>query len=217
MNSKNTIVYVKVKGKRPDGFVDPPVFEWNIQKEKKLWSLLSQLNDPDKEIDWALLAEGLDAPIYFLKRRCYELFTKHFELLRQQIDRKNKNALTDRSETPERDSTEEITKEVNFLNQLPVRTPGTIQEEFNEDNGPKDKNKTPDTMKKAIEQLKSSRILNFKGNKLDYNNREEGLTRYDSTYEKEGVHTEETESELSSSLGVSKSTLEEALMDKLQI
>lgn len=72
-------------------------------------------------------------------------------------------------------------------------------------------------MKKAIEQLKSSRILNFKGNKLDYNNREEGLTRYDSTYEKEGVHTEETESELSSSLGVSKSTLEEALMDKLQI
>lgn len=218
MDSKNTIVYIRIKGKRPANFTDPDVFDWNLDKEKRLWNFLSKLHDPDEEIDWDMLSEGLDTPIYFLKRRCYELFTKHLELLKQQIDRKNRNI----SESDELESNHslQIKREVEFLNQMPVRTPGTIQEETNEEveedrdesNGNKGSDSTNIT-KRAIDHLKSSKILNF--NHEFYENRKHQTDTHEYVNNKEDE--DNSESELSSSLGVSKSTLEEALMDKLQI
>ena len=88
MNNTNTIVYVKVRGKKPAGFIDPPNFVWDQNKEKKLWSIISKLDSQRNEIDWKLISETLNAPDYFLKKRSYKLFAKHLELLQKQIDRK---------------------------------------------------------------------------------------------------------------------------------
>ncbi|KAL3239114.1 Atg29p [Nakaseomyces bracarensis] len=216
MDSKNTVVYIRVKSKRPSDFTDPPVFDWNLEKEKRLWNFLSKLHDPDEEIDWDLLSEGLDTPIYFLKRRCYELFTKHLELLKQQIDRKNR---TISESDDDSNHSLQIKKEVEFLNQMPVRTPGTIHEEPNPDieedtwlnKGDKALG-TEDITKRAIDHLKSSKILNFNQDFYEQKQNINGTQEY-----LNGDHEDNSGSELSSNIGVSKSTLEEALMDKLQI
>lgn len=218
MDSQNTIVYIRVKGKRPANFTDPPAFDWDLDKEKRLWNFLSKLHDPDEEIDWDILSEGLNTPIYFLKRRCYELFTKHLELLKQQIDKKNRNIPDDEKSNHSR----RIKKEVELLNQVPVRTPGTIQEETNDEieadiNELKGNMQNPtgeDITKRAINHLKSSKILNF-NHEFYKNNKDINQTAKEEF--SNNIDKDSSESELSSSLGVSKSTLEEALMDKLQI
>ncbi|AET38112.1 Atg29p Ecym_2379 [Eremothecium cymbalariae DBVPG len=84
MDIKNTIVYIKVPGRRWDGFVDHPKFRWNYEQEKKLWSLVSTLDNKD-EIDWELLVKELKAPEFFLRKRTYKLFSNHLKSLERQV------------------------------------------------------------------------------------------------------------------------------------
>lgn len=90
MNDQNSIVYVRVPGKRPPGFQDPVPFEWNVEKETQLWQFLFKLDNSIDQIDWDDLSEILNAPVYFIKRRSYKLFTKQVDSMRKQIENKRK-------------------------------------------------------------------------------------------------------------------------------
>ncbi|CCD27318.1 Atg29p NDAI_0K01270 [Naumovozyma dairenensis CBS 421] len=206
MNGQNTIVYVRVKGKRPVGFVDPPEFNWNQDKEKALWSIISKLDDRKSEINWQELSDTLDAPDYFLKKRSYKLFRKHLELLQKQIERKGlKNQESN-------ETLKQLHSYVSTLDKTLLMGKGTGSEISN-----KEDEKTPDSIRGkekvedfgqnrdteevtalALEQLQTSKIINYKNKKKSKSNT-----------------SPDSDSELSSSLDVSKSALEEALMDRL--
>ncbi|AGO09892.1 AaceriAAL098Wp [[Ashbya] aceris (nom. inval.)] len=84
MNSKNTIVYVKVPGRKREDFIDPPPFEWNQQQDRKLWAHISTIEDKD-DIDWQLLAKQTNAPEFFIRKRVYQLFRVHLKSFEQEI------------------------------------------------------------------------------------------------------------------------------------
>lgn len=86
MDNTNTIVYVQVRQNRPDGFLDPPPFQWDVEKERKLWGWLSREDGASAGPQaWLSLSKDIEAPEYFLRRRSYRLVARHLELLRQQI------------------------------------------------------------------------------------------------------------------------------------
>ncbi|AQZ10687.1 ATG29 (YPL166W) [Zygosaccharomyces parabailii] len=194
MDNTNTIVYVKVKGKRPDGFTDLPKFEWNIDKERQLWAIVSKLENYQDQIDWEGLSDSLGAPDYFLKKRSYKLFTKHLGLLEQQIERKI--------------NTGDDSKPSEKANQLgPTPENDVIDEGYHLSEETADAEKLEKTTMKTLQHLHTSRILS--------------RPRLPSGVAKETRNGSQTQansdSESSSSLSVSSSALEEALMDRLKL
>ncbi|SCU82581.1 LADA_0C06480g1_1 [Lachancea dasiensis] len=181
MNAGNTIVYVKITGKARDGFIDPPKFHWDLEKDKKLWATISKFGDSKKSIDWTKLSREFQAPEYFLRKRSYRLFAKHLKLLEQEIETKtrgltvNSNVSRDGTYEPrERDDHDD--SERSYIN-------------------PRERGNT--ATPEGLYNLRSSQILN----------------------QKVPGDTKGTESSLSelSNLSVSKSALEEALLDRLQL
>lgn len=205
MNNKNTIVYVKVAGPRPEGFVDPSPFEWNQGKERQLWSFISKLDNQKEQINWEQLSATFETPIYFLKKRSYKLFSMHLKLLHQQIRDKEKIFDND------------INLENSHFSQLSVGS--SIKSPLIEDNSVEnirekediseiatnDKITESNTNAEVLEHLKTSKLLNYKKpDKLTHNNDQIG-----------NIINNDSDSDLSSSLSVSKSALEEALMARL--
>lgn len=204
MDNKNTIVYVNVKGDRPIGFDDPPSFEWNVEKERQLWAIVSKLDNYQDQIDWKDLSRSLKAPDYFLKKRSYKLFAKHLKLLEQQIERKMKANNNDESAQVSIHQFEP-SKHYPLSNQSSLSEQNLIEEQYV---GIQDSDNAEDTTLKTLQQLHTSKLL-YRG-KLPSGN---GKTpRKNSTGQNNN-----SDSEVSSSLSVSNSALEEALMDRLQL
>lgn len=172
MNSRNTVIYIKVSGRKRDGFVDPPKFDWDLAKDRRLWFAVSTLANKD-DIDWQILSRELDAPEYFLRKRSYNLLSKHLKLMEEQIERKTRNVESSgKISIPEESVYKEQTES------------GT--EEYEHDPG-----------EEAMKNMRKSKIISQK--------RPSGEETAGSSI-----------SELSN-LSVSKSALEEALMDRLQL
>lgn len=194
MDNNNTVVYVKVNGNRPPGFVDPQPFEWNSEKEKQLWAIISKLDDYQDQIDWKELAKNLDAPDYFLKKRSYKLFAMHLKLLEQQIERKMMAASENDGSRHTSVRQFEATAGMHTLTESSIRNQEELQDE------------PRNTTLKTLQQLHTSKILSGSKNPLA-----EGREA------QKGGGNNASDSETSSNLSVSKSALEEALMDRLQL
>ncbi|AMD21150.1 HEL130Cp [Eremothecium sinecaudum] len=87
MNNRNTVVYIKFSGINREDFADTPVFDWNYEQDRKLWSLVSVLQNKE-DIDWNLLSKQLNTPEFFLRRRTYKLFSAHLKSLERELHRK---------------------------------------------------------------------------------------------------------------------------------
>ncbi|CAR28600.1 hypothetical protein ZYGR_0S02340 [Zygosaccharomyces rouxii] len=197
MNNQNTVVYVKLKGKRPEGFINPPKFEWNLDKERQLWAIVSKLENYQDQIDWQGLSHTLDVPDYFLKKRSYKLFAKRLKLLEQQIERKIK---IDNDGKPQ-ESTTQIGPSLSFDDENTT----TDDQRSLEENA--NANILEKTTMRTLQQLHTSKILSRprlpSSNGRDTRNGSQNQSNSDS--------------ESSSSLSVSNSALEEALMDRLKL
>ncbi|CAI4053019.1 Atg29p SKDI_16G1100 [Saccharomyces kudriavzevii IFO 1802] len=210
MNSKNTVVYVKIKGKRPEGFADPPKFEWNGTKEGQLWAMVSNLNYAQDQIDWQNLSKILETPEFFLRKRTYKLFAKHLELLQIQLDKKRDLEKFSNVQVNEGmfDVLHNYMPTLNdgILTNVPTSPPGTKRETSEELDA--------EVTKEALQHLQTSKILNIhKSKSSNEKNVESNLSKDD--LEKDSDR-DSSDGNLSSSLSVSKSALEEALMDRLQ-
>ncbi|QLL30979.1 hypothetical protein HG536_0A07940 [Torulaspora globosa] len=199
MDNHNTVVYVKVNGKRPPGFVDPQPFEWNSEKEKQLWAIISKLDDYQDQIDWKELAKNLDAPDYFLKKRSYKLFAMHLKLLEQQIERKMMAASENDGSRQTSVRQFDATAGMHTLTESSIRNQEGLKDKMADE--------PRDTTLKTLQQLHTSKILSSSKNPVA-----EGRDA------QKGVgNNNASDSETSSNLSVSKSALEEALMDRLQL
>lgn len=210
MNSSNTIVYVKIKGKRPDGFVDPPKFEWNSAKERQLWAMVSNLNYSRDQIDWQALSEVLEAPGFFLKKRTYKLFAKHLELLQIQLEKKRD--LEKFSNVQVNDRMFEVLN--NYIPTLQNENLLTVPTSPSETKGETLEEVDEEVTTEALQHLQTSKILNIHKAKSNSERKFDRNTPNDGA-EKESERGT-SDDDLSSSLSVSKSALEEALMDRLQ-
>lgn len=199
MNNENSIVYVRVNGNRPPGFVDPAPFDWNAEKERQLWAIISKLDDYQDQIDWKELAQALGAPDYFLKRRSYKLFALHLKLLEQQIERKMMTTSDNDGSRQTSVRQFEPTAGVHTLTGSNIAEQESLDDKVIDD--------TKDTTLKTLQHLHTSRILSTSKNPLGG----------EKNVHKGGAHSNVSDSETSSNLSVSKSALEEALMDHLQL
>lgn len=210
MNSRNTVIYIKVKGKRPQGFSDPPKFEWNSAKERQLWAMVSNLNYSQDQIDWQNLSKILETPEFFLKKRTYKLFAKHLELLQLQLEKKRD--LEKYSNVQVNEGMPDILHKYiptlqndNLLN-VPATPLATERQDSEE--------VETEVTNEALQHLQTSKILNIHKAKSD------NQKKFDDNSAKDGINKElecnSSDDDLSSSLSVSKSALEEALMDRLQ-
>lgn len=199
MDNQNTVVYVKLKGKRPEGFTNPPKFEWNLDKERQLWAIVSKLENYQDQINWRGLSQELEVPDYFLKKRSYKLFTKHLKLLEQQIERKIEVGDDGKSQnsTTQTEHSRRL-HDGNFSS--PENEENHLQDDGNAENIEK-------TTMRTLQQLHTSKILSRP--RLPYNNGREARGG--------SQDQSNSDSELSSSLSVSNSALEEALMDRLKL
>lgn len=208
MNNRNTVVYIRVKGSRPPGFVDPPEFEWNKNKEKQLWSRISSYDTTRQQIDWHILSESLEAPIYFLKKRSYTLFANNLQKLSHFMDTDNSNLrlksndildYNDLSKSP-------IHYNSNRINSFELET-STKQNVTAADINPNTATEINEeqTAENTIKKLQTSKIM-AQDAPLGFRNKNN----------KDDIQ-ERSNEDISSSLSISTSALEEALMDRLQI
>lgn len=191
MNNNNTIVYVKVAGPRPDDFVEPPPFDWSQEKERQLWQFISKLDKQEDHINWEQLSETFDTPIYFLKKRCYKMFSMRLELLKQKIQHKKKILESD---------TRAIETEKETKPEQDITYP------FVED---KDKINNEHTTNDISDRLHNIKLSNYKP---PVPTKDAPATTSSAN---RSVSDNETDDDISSSLSVSKSALEEALMARL--
>lgn len=198
MNNANTLVYIKVKGNRPANFNDPLPFEWNLEKEKHLWAIVSKLDNYQDEIDWKVLSKTLEAPDYFLKKRSYKLFAMHLKRLEQQIERKMMASEDDNGSRQTSVPQTETNLGIHTLTESGIMNQGAALDQMSDP--------ARETTLKTLQQLHTSRILN----------RPQSLANNEKEGRRNGTNNN-SDSETSSSLSVSASALEEALMDRLQL
>ena len=77
---ENTIVYVRIHGHTRKSFEDPTDFEWNKDKDNRLWQEISTSTNL-QNIDWEKMSESFAAPDYFIKKKVYYIFSKQIQLL----------------------------------------------------------------------------------------------------------------------------------------
>lgn len=237
MNNDNTVIYVKVAGPRPANFIDPAPFEWNNQKEKRLWDYISNIDSKNVTIDWDELSESLSAPSYFLKKRSQTLFASHLKLLRQQLNKKKKILQQDKSIQSTSDiitSQENVNIETPFVQgSLEEQQSGhTTDFESSSINGvPGSINSKEDIDEKVLKQMQTSKLLAMHAPLRDSDvslsddaligkhepkeDIEEHSDNNESATDTHKSAVEDDDGDLSSNLSVSKSALEEALMARL--
>ncbi|EDO18345.1 hypothetical protein Kpol_1013p16 [Vanderwaltozyma polyspora DSM 70294] len=208
MDNSNTAIYIRVKGQRPKGFVDPLPFEWNLEKEKRLWSIISTLDSNRQQINWKLLSETIEVPEYFLKERSYTLFSNNLQKLGKFID--NNNTSNDPSKVIPGTSQ---TGDYSNLKALDV-SKGSMDgkdmcQDMKEINDPNyvdyDVDNEDETAELTLQKLQTSKILT-----------QQNPMKIRSKERKEEFQ-ETSDADLWSSLSVSTSALEEALMDRMHI
>ncbi|GMM56914.1 Atg29 protein [Maudiozyma humilis] len=237
MNNDNTVIYVKVAGPRPANFIDPAPFEWNNQKEKRLWDYISNIDSKNVTIDWDELSESLSAPSYFLKKRSQTLFASHLKLLRQQLNKKKKILQQDKSIQSTSDiitSQENVNIETPFVQgSLEEQQSGhtTDFESSSINVVPGSINSKEDIDEKVLKQMQTSKLLAIHAPLRDSDvslsddaligkhepkeDIEEHSDNNESVADTHKSTVEDDDGDLSSNLSVSKSALEEALMARL--
>lgn len=241
MNNSNTTIYVRVKGPRPANFVDPVPFEWNQEKEDFLWSQISNLNGQEQKgsINWQALSQQLKVPVKFLLKCSFKLYSKHIKILEQYVS-KDKNELPLSMKIEETMNLADLAlvlgaaerqqhrlmmeqeralntanpliqgtdvSEITFQQSLPIvnKSGGLmIQGHASEAEEDKKLNRYEDETLDAMQKLQTSKILSFKRPLANHASNRAGTT------DNEGNDT-------ISSLSVSNSALEEALLDRLHL
>ncbi|CEP60151.1 Atg29p LALA0_S01e04170g [Lachancea lanzarotensis] len=177
MDADNTVIYVKVAGRDREGFVEPPKFYWDLEKDQKLWLKISRFGN-NKSIDWSKLSREFETPEFFLRKRSYRLFSKHLRMLEHEIETKTRGLDVGQELEEDEDEDEDELKENESGQESQAR-----EEEEGATEGAKN--------------LRWSRILNQK-------------------IPGDAKAPDSSLSELSN-LSVSKSALEEAVLDRLQL
>ncbi|QLG70685.1 hypothetical protein HG535_0A06270 [Zygotorulaspora mrakii] len=193
MNNKNTLVYVKVHGKRPDQFKDPIPFVWTRDKEKQLWQTISKLDNYQDQIDWDELSRNLEAPQYFLKKRSYKLSANHLKLLEQHIEARMKKNYHEEQEANKQQP------DLTIKHSLSGNKESFRRQAYTEVD-------TEETTLRAFQKMQASKLLNRRKiyGGADKNGKNVGSNN-------------DSDSDASSSLSISDSALEEALMDRLHL
>nr|POE62517.1 autophagy-related protein 29 [Quercus suber] len=75
---------VRLPFPRPQGFVDPPPVEWDANKDKTLWKLISKANN-SQDLDWEGMAERFGVDLAFLLMQAAWLYERHFEGMKMQM------------------------------------------------------------------------------------------------------------------------------------
>lgn len=238
MDNRNTVIYVKVKGKRPADFKDPEPFEWNEDKDQQLWKFISKLYSSIEQIDWAKLSTILNTPKEFLKQRSYKLFSMHVSLMKRQLEikklpqDKNNNVEVPLATSPsiknpgndetitQRENTTSPTRNIqtvfNSFKESPVnsaiRSETKLSDIANNDDAKRAETDTnqdalsPVSIKESPDQPHISKLLAKDPNMA---------RRSSHTSRERKTENEDYDSDLSSTLSVSKSALEEALLERL--
>lgn len=220
MDNSNTIIYVRIKGKRPPDFVDPEPLEWNDDKDKQLWEFISKLDNSIDQINWTKLSTMLNAPKFFLRERSYKLFENHMLLMKRQLNAK-KLAPVDSGGKFDIFKNSSVVKESKI--NMPITNNSSVDllvdrsmaqnvitknnelenDEYIESDEKLDQaNLYEKSTSDILNQLHVSKVL---GKSL-HSTKNKGLNEL----------KEEPDSDLSSSLNVSKSALEEALLERLR-
>lgn len=219
MDNRNTIIYVRVKGKRPSNFVDPEPFEWNEDKDKQLWEFISKLDNSIDQINWTKLSTILNVPIFFLRERSYKLFENHMLLMKRQFDNKklssmdlmgNFEAFKDSSIIKKSkmkiptvpDSSMELSIDKCLPeNTIPENNDSDYDDYLKSDEKMGQEKLSEKSTTEVLDQLHVSKVLG---------------KRLHSTKKKQLDELKElSDNDTSSSLSVSKSALEEALLERL--
>lgn len=206
MNNKNTVVYIRIKSKRPDNFQNTTKFEWNEDKEHQLWSFISSLDDSMDHVDWETLSTGLNTPIFFLKRRSFKLFKRHLLLLEKEVEDK-KRMLQEKDRKSSISRMPQVSLHpISLDNQRnnPEFTNNIIRS-FRSEGSPDD-----DTTKSI--QLECSKLHKTF---IKEDNKDNQDDKGDAIGNEAQKDTNISNSDISSSLSISKSALEDALMERL--
>jgi hypothetical protein len=78
-------VYIRVDAPR-GGITDPPQIEWNDDKERILWHVISQTAQRS-DINWPLLADRLQVTVPFLMQQATLLYETELSRIRGQMQR----------------------------------------------------------------------------------------------------------------------------------
>lgn len=215
MDNRNTTIYVRIKGKRPVDFVDPKPFEWDEDKDQQLWKFISKLDNSIDQIDWTKLSIILNVPIFFLRERSYKLFENHMSLMKRKFNIKKLNSLDStgnveafKNSSIIKNSKMEVPTAINPLMESSIDKSVSIESTGSEkDDYTKSTEKLDQTIlskNSAIEVLSQLHVSKVLGRTLD------------STENKKLDKLKEvSDDDTSSSLSVSKSALEEALLERL--
>ncbi|KAF2773850.1 hypothetical protein EJ03DRAFT_70438 [Teratosphaeria nubilosa] len=69
-----------------NGFEDPPMVHWDVNKDKALWKLISKAGNA-KDLDWPDMAARFQVDLSFLLQQAAWLYERHFEGMRKQMQR----------------------------------------------------------------------------------------------------------------------------------
>ena len=98
-NDVHYTVLVRLPFERGE-FVDPPPVEWNAEKDRELWDLLSRSSAKGQDLDWNALAEQFDVTLAFLSQQAAWLYERQLSQVRAQLRKVNKPASVGISPTP---------------------------------------------------------------------------------------------------------------------
>lgn len=65
-------------------FVDPPQAQWDAEKDRQLWKVISK-SSKTSDLNWVALASKFQVPPTFLLRQAAWLYERHFEHVRNQM------------------------------------------------------------------------------------------------------------------------------------
>jgi len=67
-------------------FVDPPQAQWDAEKDRQLWKVISK-SSKTSDLNWVELASKFQVPPTFLLQQAAWLYERHFEHVRNQMRR----------------------------------------------------------------------------------------------------------------------------------
>lgn len=82
------------------GLEDPPIVNWDEDKERELWALLKA---PSNKVEWAALAKKFDAPVVYILQQAAWLYEKELKTLRHRMTQ-IRTQVTSESNQPSRQS-----------------------------------------------------------------------------------------------------------------
>ncbi|KAJ8106995.1 hypothetical protein OPT61_g9169 [Boeremia exigua] len=74
-------------------FVDPPQAQWDAEKDRQLWKVISK-SSKTSDLNWAELASKFQVPPTFLLQQAAWLYERHFEHVRNQMKKVSGSTVT---------------------------------------------------------------------------------------------------------------------------